>query len=69
MKVRFSVVGQTEQPNISDINLESIPQVNDSVYVPEINGELSVRTVIWFPWGEEDGEEPFVYVVIGPARS
>ena len=29
---------------------------------------LTVRTVVWYPNGDEDDPEPFVYLVIGRER-
>lgn len=68
MNVRFSVVGQVECVHIPDIKLDSVPRVDDSVYVPVIDRELCVRAVVWFPLGEVPKEDPFVYIVLGNPR-
>lgn len=31
-------------------------------------GTLWVRTVIWYPHGDVEDPEPFVYIVVGPRR-
>lgn len=68
MKIRFNVAGQAENFYIPDMDLDAVPRVGDYVYVPVINRELIVRTVVWFPLGEEPNEFAFVYVVIGNPR-
>jgi len=43
-----------------------IPRVDDEINLDDHN--LYVRHVIWYPKGEEEDAEPFVYVVCGPSR-
>lgn len=70
MKIHFNVVGQVKTPSLSEVNLPRVPQLGELVHVVELDIDLYVRTVVWYPWGEPNEEigEPFVYVVIGPQR-
>ena len=49
-----------------------VPREGDTVHLDGLDdqdpAELSVRTVVWYPEGEDDDAEPFVYVVIGRRR-
>lgn len=45
-----------------------IPRVGDRVSLPESSEPLSVRVVEWYPQGDEDHAEAFVYLVIGKRR-
>ncbi len=71
-KVLVGVVGQYPVPQVDWPAGWPVPREGDSVSL--IEGDLTaecVRTVVWYPQGEDDdGEatEPFVYVVIGPKR-
>lgn len=38
------------------------PRVDDTISLPD-GTPLTVRAVYWFPQGDEDDPEPFVYVV------
>lgn len=40
-----------------------VPRVGDGVTTSD-RRNLQVTAVDWFPHGEEDGDEPFVYVVL-----
>lgn len=43
------------------------PRVGDEFTVPG-GPPMYVRTVVWYPEGNEDDAEPFVYVVVGSSR-
>lgn len=47
-----------------------VPREGDSFDVDVLGlSEVStVRTVVWYPHGNEEVSEPFAYVVVGPAR-
>ena len=53
-----------------------VPREGDTVHLPHLDerdpAELSVRTVVWYPEGDDESEgldrEPFVYLVVGQAR-
>lgn len=44
-----------------------VPREGESVDMG-VAGLLSVRSVVWYPEGNRDSPEPFVYLVIGPRR-
>lgn len=67
--VHFSLVGYEERPVLDKRYLPHVPRVGESVVIPQLPHEPVVRSVTWFPWGDEESEKrPFVYVVLGPAR-
>lgn len=72
MRVQFSLVGHVERPADLVADFSSVPQVGDVVNWPGISqGDTVVRTVVWYPTHDDDGEpvaEPFVYVVVGQPR-
>lgn len=74
MKVQFSLVGvipTDEMPQSFEIQLDSIPRVDDSIQWP-LGPELYVRHVGWYLTHDEEWVElvePFVYVVVGPRNS
>jgi hypothetical protein len=54
-----------------DVNIDwpegwSIPRVGDEITIPKLPEVSHVRTVVWYPEGDEEANEPFVYVVVGP---
>lgn len=68
MKIQFSFVGMQDSLEDVWVELDEIPQEGQYVYFPK-TGEISVRTVVWFPTHNDEDEEvaePFVYVVLGP---
>lgn len=70
MRVQFSFVGMSKPLDDVWRDLEQIPREGDCIYFPKA-GEISVRTVVWFPTHNDDDEElsePQVYVVVGPHR-
>jgi hypothetical protein len=70
MKVLFSVTG-SEKPYPSRLveNMDAIPREGETVELPDLPTHLThVRTVVWYPIGDEDEVGPFVYIVLGPSR-
>jgi hypothetical protein len=72
MKVHFTLVGHQERPDDIHLDLDAVPRVGDVVDWPGISqARTYVRTVVWYLTNDDDGRplgEPFVYVVVGPAR-
>lgn len=72
MRVQFSVVGQVEHLGPFWADLPAVPQEGDVIDLPGLSqADTVVRTVVWYPFGDEDGgeSEPFVYIVVGSPRS
>lgn len=71
MRVQFSFVGMSEVMDDVWMDLEQIPREGDCIYFPK-SGEISVRSVVWFPTHNDEDEElpePLVYVVVGRSHS
>jgi len=69
MKVVVTAVGfKTRSSDITWPKDWPIPRVGDDVDIPNFPEVSSVRTVVWYPIGNEDDPEPFVYLVLGPRR-
>lgn len=72
MRIQFSIVGQVEQHDDVWVDLDAVPRVGDVVNLPGIpQYESVVRTVVWYPTHDDEGEPldaPFVYVVLGSPR-
>lgn len=66
--VRVRVVGFVDRPTVEWPAGFPIPRVGDPVHVGD--DMYTVRTVAWYPAGDNDAAspEPFVYVVLGPHR-
>ena len=68
--VQFTFVGQVErQPDVWAV-MDAVPRVGETVAIPgQSQGNTVVRTVVWYPFGDDDGDQkPFVYVVLGASR-
>lgn len=69
MKVMVSAVGVTNREHpITWPEGWPIPRVGDDVDIPALPEVAQVRTLVWNPEGDHDDPEPFVYIVVGPAR-
>lgn len=71
MKVHFSVVGQVVRPDDVKVTMDAIPRLGETVTLPGLPPHATnVRTVVWYPLGDvdDDDPEPFVYIVLGQAR-
>jgi len=70
VKAQFTVVGVLDAdgwpPPAFTTDLSVIPREGEQVSFPF--GLQAVRSVMWFPLGDEDGDEPFVHIVVGPSR-
>jgi hypothetical protein len=49
------------------VRLPAVPRVGEVVSLHQ-GAEFYVRTVVWYPQGDEDTNEPFVYIVVGESR-
>jgi hypothetical protein len=68
MKIKTTLVGIVDHTRTLDWpDGWPMPREGESVDVNGLGG-LSVRTVVWFPEGDDDDPEPFVYLVIGQPR-
>jgi len=68
VKIKTALVGTTDyHRELKWPEGWPVPSAGDSVDLPG-QGGLAVRTVVWFPEGEDDDPEPFVYVVVGMPR-
>lgn len=83
MRVQFSIVGQPISPIVPSlvpsltVELDVVPRVGDTVAIPGLSqGDTVVRTVVWYPWGDQStvGDKeygdstPLAYVVVGQRR-
>lgn len=70
MKVQFSVVGFVPHPEVPlDVEMEMVPRVGEVVEIPGMpGGQVHVRSIVHFPWGDGDSREPFTYIVLGLKR-
>lgn len=72
MRVQFSIVGQVDPYDDVRVDLPVVPREGDVVNLPGLpQYESVVRTVVWYPTHDDEGEaldEPFVYVVLGSPR-
>ncbi len=72
MRVHFNVVGFMEHPTwaANRVDLDAVPREGEVVEVPGLpEGQVFVRTVVWYPWGDGGADpDPFVYVVLGQRR-
>jgi hypothetical protein len=71
MRIQFNIVGTVEQHDNVWTDLGAVPREGEVVHLPGIpEYETVVRTVVWYPLVDDEDEatEPFVYVVLGPAR-
>jgi hypothetical protein len=65
MKVITTLVGNPEKDRTLDWPATlPLPREGESVELPW--GSIYVRTVAWYPLGEDEISEPFVYLVLGP---
>jgi hypothetical protein len=70
-RIQFTFVGQANRPPNVWAEMDVVPRVGETVAVPgQSQGDTIVRTVVWYPFGddESDDTEPFVYVVLGQSR-
>lgn len=76
MKVQFSFVGflmpdQTQPPDIW-VDLPQIPKEGEILNVKGLSqSNTYVRTIVWYISHDDDDnelDEPFVYIVVGPPR-
>jgi hypothetical protein len=72
MKVVVTAVGVANHVNAGPLTWPDgwpIPRVDDEVEIPNLPEVAAVRTVVWNPMGSlDEGDEPFVYIVVGPRR-
>lgn len=66
MKVTTTVVGVLERFKVPWP--DGWPPPHEGDVVETAHGPLYVRTVVWYPAGNDEGGEPFVYVVLGLTR-
>lgn len=64
MKVRINVVGEHRGTDIEWPEGWPVPVEGQEIQIP--NGTIFIRQVVWYPLGEDDSVEPFIYVVVGP---
>ena len=68
MRIQFTFVGLTERHDDVWVDLPAVPRVGETVEIPGLSqADTVVRTVVWYPLGDDD-KEPFVYVVLGKPR-
>jgi hypothetical protein len=72
MRVQFNEVGHLateDDPQFNAVvDMDAVPRVGDIVNTGT-NREVTVRTVVWFPVGENGSGRPGAYIVVGPPRS
>lgn len=73
MKTCFSIVGQVEALDCVWVDLDVIPRLDEHVKIPNLaTYETTVRTVVWNVAGVDENDnphDPYVYIVLGRARS
>ena len=69
MNIRISYVGTMNRAQIVWPEGWPVPRQGDSFNVEALGLDevTTVRHVVWYPHGDEEGPEPYVYVVVGPA--
>lgn len=69
MRIQFTFVGLTERHDDVWVNLPIVPREGETVDIPGLSqADTVIRTVVWYPLGDGDDKEPFVYVVLGQPR-
>ena len=68
MFIQFTFVNQANEPD-KFVNMPTVPREGEVVAFPNMpQYNTVVRTVVWYPDGDDDTPGPFVYVVLGPKR-
>lgn len=69
VKVLVSVVGQQLDKSIEWPEGWPLPRIDEDVDIKVGDqSNVNVRSIVWFPNGDEENDEPFVYIVLGPRR-
>lgn len=69
MKIVIGLVGLVDQrQTLAWPQGWSVPRVGEHVSVPSVGRMMVVRSVTWYPKGNDHVSEPFVYVVVGLSR-
>lgn len=69
MRVICSLVGEAKMRTEAPTWPEGwpVPRVGDEVVLKD-SSTVTVRTVVWYPGGDQDAPFPHAYVVLGPRR-
>jgi hypothetical protein len=64
MRIVISVVGIVPRPAMGWPKDWPVPREGEVVEHPDA-GPLYVRHVVWYPYGDHEDMDPYVYVVLG----
>lgn len=75
MRTVFRLVGRQGRDELPAVEMDALPAVGDTVHLPPPAGRdggdgdpVTVRTVVFYPWGTAEDPGPFAYIVIGDRR-